>query len=105
MNSSIQSAAGITLGTAALGLTSERAFGANNKVVLGLIGAGPRGSLLAEGRMKDAKNVETKYVCEVDDTRGHGVIRNIEKCPKEDHQEKEVCSFGQEKRLLGFYLE
>lgn len=79
LNSSIQSAAGITLGTTALGFSSGRAFGANNKVVLGLIGAGPRGSLLAEGIMKDAKNVETKYVCDVDDTRGHGVIRNIAK--------------------------
>ena len=29
--------------------------------------------------MNDAKNVETKYVCEVDDTRGHGTCRKLEK--------------------------
>ena len=63
---------------AALARSSTRVLGANEKVVLGLIGAGGRGSLLIEGMTEDADNVETKYVCEVDSTRGHGTIRNLE---------------------------
>jgi len=78
LDGSIRTTAGITLGMAALARTSPRAFGANDRVVLGLIGAGGRGSLLTEGMVKDADNVEAKYVCEVDETRGHGVIKNLE---------------------------
>jgi len=72
LGESIRGTAGITLGVAAVASTSTRVLGANEKVVLGLIGAGGRGSLLIQGMTKDADNVETKYVCEVDDTRGHG---------------------------------
>ncbi len=79
LGESIRGTAGITLGVAAVASTSTRVLGANEKVVLGLIGAGGRGSLLIQGMTKDADNVETKYVCEVDDTRGHGTIANLEK--------------------------
>lgn len=79
MDGSIRSTAGITLGMTALARMSRRAYGANNKVVLGVIGAGERGSLLTEGMVKDAENVEAKYVCEVDETRGHGLMANLEK--------------------------
>jgi len=68
----------MSLGVATLSLAPRKVLGANDKVVLGLIGAGARGSLLIEGMTK-SKNVETKYVCEVDDRRGHGTIRNLEK--------------------------
>ncbi|MCK5558018.1 MAG: Gfo/Idh/MocA family oxidoreductase, partial [Candidatus Hydrogenedentes bacterium] len=78
LGGSIRGTAGITLGMAALARSSTRVLGANEKVVLGLIGAGGRGSLLIEGMTEDADNVETKYVCEVDSTRGHGTIRNLE---------------------------
>lgn len=79
LNDSIRGAAGVTVGMTALGMPARRVLGANNKVVIGLVGAGPRGCLLIEGIMNDAKNVETKYVCEVDDTRGHGTCRKLEK--------------------------
>lgn len=78
LNGSIRGAAGVSLGVAAFSLTGRKVLGANNKVVLGLIGAGARGSLLIEGMTK-SDYVETKYVCEVDGTRGRGTIRNLEK--------------------------
>ena len=33
------------------------------------------------------------------------VIRNIDKCRQENHQEKEVCSFGRESGPRSFCLE
>jgi predicted dehydrogenase len=52
---------------------------ANNKVVLALIGAGGRGSQLILSMFRCADNVEVKYVCEVDEQRGGGVIKELEK--------------------------
>jgi len=78
LKDSLKSAAGVSLGLSAMSLGSPKAFGANDKIVLGLIGAGARGSLLTEGMTKE-ENVETKYVCEVDNTRGYGTIKNLEK--------------------------
>jgi len=79
LNDSIQGAAGVTLGVTALNLLPRRVLGANDRIVLGLVGAGARGSLLTEGMTEKANNVETKYICEVDDTRGHGAMKNLEK--------------------------
>ncbi len=70
---------GAAVGMAAISLTSpKKVLGANDKIVLGIVGAGGRGSLLIEGMTK-ADNVETKYLCEVDETRGYGAMRNLEK--------------------------
>ncbi len=43
LSGSIRGAAGLSLGIATLSLTSRKVLGANDKVVLGLIGAGARG--------------------------------------------------------------
>ncbi len=48
-----------------------------DKVVLGLIGAGGRGSMLAHG-FASLPNVEFKYVCDVDATRGASLPRDLE---------------------------
>ena len=48
--------------------------GANDRVVLALIGAGSWGTNLALNTMDLNQNVEFKYVCDVDDTRGGRVI-------------------------------
>jgi predicted dehydrogenase len=53
--------------------------GANNKVVLALIGAGGRGSQVILSLKHCAENVEVKYVCDVDDERGGSVIQELAK--------------------------
>jgi predicted dehydrogenase len=53
--------------------------GANNKVVLALIGAGGRGSGVILNLYHNAKNVEVKYICEVDDQRGGNVVQELGK--------------------------
>ncbi len=50
---------------------------ANSKVVLALIGAGGRGSVLV-GNLAKVENAEFKYVCEVNDEKGGALIRKLE---------------------------
>jgi len=73
---SIRGAAGMSLGMTTLSMNSRRVLGANNKVVLGLIGAGRYGHKVITSITK-LKNVETKYVCEVDGRRGAGAIKEL----------------------------
>ena len=77
LNGSIRNAAGISLATAALSLAPRRVLGANEKVVLALIGAGGRGSVVIQALTK-LDNVETKYVCDIDDTRGGWAMQTLE---------------------------
>ncbi|MDR3268519.1 MAG: Gfo/Idh/MocA family oxidoreductase, partial [Tannerella sp.] len=53
--------------------------GANNKVVLALIGAGGRGTQVILSLQRCAGNVEVKYVCDVDNERGGSVIKDLAK--------------------------
>ncbi|MDR2847624.1 MAG: Gfo/Idh/MocA family oxidoreductase [Bacteroidales bacterium] len=53
--------------------------GANDKVVLALIGAGGRGSMVILSIMQNTTNVEVKYVCDVDAERGGSVIQQLGK--------------------------
>jgi predicted dehydrogenase len=53
--------------------------GANNKVVLALIGAGGRGTQVILGMQQCAKDVEVKYVCDVDNQRGGNAIKELSK--------------------------
>jgi predicted dehydrogenase len=53
--------------------------GANNKVVLALIGAGGRGTSVILSLKQCAENVEVKYVCDVDDERGGSAIQELAK--------------------------
>ncbi|MDA3867588.1 MAG: Gfo/Idh/MocA family oxidoreductase [Salinivirgaceae bacterium] len=59
--------------------SSSNSQGANDRVVLALIGAGGWGTGLAINVMDINKNVAIKYVCDVDDTRGGMAIAEIEK--------------------------
>jgi predicted dehydrogenase len=52
---------------------------ASDKVVLGLIGAGARGSRLILDFRKNCQGVEVKYICDVDSTRGGRAISEIGK--------------------------
>ncbi len=65
------------LGAAAAGLPVARAQSPNNKVVLGLIGAGGRGSQLG-ANFATIENTEFKYVCEVNAARGAELMRKLE---------------------------
>lgn len=53
--------------------------GANDKVVLALIGAGGRGTQVILSMQKCTPGVEVKYVCEVDKERGGRAIDELEK--------------------------
>ena len=53
--------------------------GANSKVVLALIGAGGRGTQVILSLQQCAKNVEVKYVCDVDSQRGGNAIKELSK--------------------------
>ncbi len=52
---------------------------ANDKVILALIGAGGRGTRLILTTQKCCPNVEVKYICDVDDTRGGNAVAELEK--------------------------
>jgi len=52
---------------------------ANDKVILALIGAGGWGTTLILNIVEINKNVQIKYVCDVDDTRGGRAIKELEK--------------------------
>jgi len=62
-----------------------RARGANDRVVLGLIGCGGRGGSVARGFAAE-QNVDFKYVCEVNNLRGHDFTDEMEK--KQGHRPK-----------------
>ena len=52
---------------------------ANDKVILSLIGAGGRGTQNILSFMNCCKNIEVKYICEVDEERGGRVIDELGK--------------------------
>ena len=53
--------------------------GADSKVVLALIGAGGRGTQVILSLQQCDKNVEVKYVCDVDNQRGGNAIKELSK--------------------------
>ena len=75
---SIRGATGMSLGMTTLSMASGGVAGANDKVVLALIGAGNYGHKVITRMTKNNKNVKTKYVCEVDGKRGAGTIKELE---------------------------
>ena len=79
VSASVKGAAGFAAGVAVLSQTrSTRAQSANNKVVLALIGAGGRGSVLAHN-FAQVENVEFKYICDVNSNRGGDLVRDFAK--------------------------
>ncbi len=74
----LQQAGGAAAGAVALGMAGSRAAGANDRVVLGMIGPGGHGSgLLASFAAQ--KDVEVAYVCDVDSNRMDAAARAVEK--------------------------
>ena len=62
-----------------INMINSSIIGANNKVILGLIGAGGRGTSLILNVFKNCPEVEVKYVCDVDATRGGHAIEELSK--------------------------
>jgi predicted dehydrogenase len=62
--------------------SAQGAKGANDRVVLALIGAGNWGTNLILTVADINKNVFVKYICDVDDTRGGRAITELEKIQK-----------------------
>jgi predicted dehydrogenase len=52
---------------------------ANEKIILGLIGAGGRGTNLILDFNKNCPGIEVKYICDVDATRGGYAIEELRK--------------------------
>ena len=74
VETSIQGAVAIAAGAFAVQATRQvRAQSAQEKVVIGLVGAGGRGRYLLEHFLAQG-NVEAKYVCDVEDARGHAAV-------------------------------
>jgi hypothetical protein len=69
--------AGVALGTSGLFTTSCR--GANDKIVLALIGSGDRGLATIISCCQANANVEVKTVCDVDDLKSANAAAEIEK--------------------------
>jgi len=53
--------------------------GANDKIVLGLVGAGGRGTTIILDFYKNCPGVEVKYICDVDSSRGGHAISELGK--------------------------
>jgi predicted dehydrogenase len=66
-------------GSAMSALAQDRVKGANDKLVLALIGAGSRGTSVIQGLLKNNQNVEAKYVCDINDERGGEAIAGLTK--------------------------
>jgi predicted dehydrogenase len=70
-------ASGLTLGTSAIIPSSS--LGANDKVVLAIIGSGNRGTSVIINTCRANSNVEIKTVCDVNDLKAARAIGRIEK--------------------------
>ncbi len=76
INSTILGTAGLAVGPSVI--ATGAAFGANDKVVLALIGAGGRGRGTIINACKVNQGVEIKYVCDVNDHKSALTINKIE---------------------------
>ena len=86
-------AAAALSGAALNALAQDRVKGANDKVVLALIGAGGRGTQVILSLLKVNKNVEVKYVCDINDKRGAEVMTGLAKL--QDHAPTRVKDMRQ----------
>ncbi len=79
VGTSMKNATAMAAGASALAVAQPAPAGSpNDKVVLGLIGAGGRGRIVIK-HMAKLENVEVKYVCDVEDARGNGAAAELEK--------------------------
>jgi len=94
LSSSVKNAAAVSLSMAAVGLTTRRVLGANDKVVLGIIGAGGRGPGVLLNIVKKIPNVEVKYICDVNQLKGISLSEELKKmqgyAPKREIEMRKV---------------
>ena len=93
IGSTLIGSAGISLGASNLPFPSS-VLGANDKIVLGLIGSGSRGLSTIVSTCQINANVVIKTVCDVNDIKAGKAIQAIEKelgyTPKHSRNMKEV---------------
>ena len=91
VNKSMKGAAVLAAGTSVH--TAARGESANEKVVVALLGAGGRGRHVMR-QMAALENVECKFVCDLEDSRGGGAVAELEKiqgsAPKFTKEMREV---------------
>lgn len=75
--SSLGISAGLAAATVLGGAPAQAARGPNDKIVVGLIGCGGRGTADAT-RFKNLPNVEVAYVCDVDDARRMAAMKALD---------------------------
>ena len=75
---SMKRAAVLAAGTSAAGARLVRAGSANNRVVVALLGAGGRGRGVMR-QMAALEDVECKYVCDLEDSRGAAAVDELTK--------------------------
>ena len=86
VSTSVKGTAGIAAGASLFSLASGAGGqSANDRVVLGLVGAGGRGSELAR-KFSQIENVEFKYICDPQSGRGGDLMREFEKKQKRPPQ-------------------
>jgi predicted dehydrogenase len=78
LSRAITGAAGVALGSSLIGVSSCSVFG-SGKIVLGLIGCGSRGIEVLIKTCQGNKNVQVKYVCDVNDKNSAGAAEQINK--------------------------
>jgi predicted dehydrogenase len=78
VHTSAKSALALAAGAAILPRALAVGKSPNDKVLLALIGAGGRGSMLARS-FSQVPNLEFKYVCEVNEANGRELIKDLEK--------------------------
>ncbi len=78
INKTVFGTAGVSLGVSVMPVVSSY-MGANDKIVLALIGAGARGTETIISACKVNENVEVKTVCDVNDLKARRAVSAVEK--------------------------
>ncbi len=76
---SISGITSLSLSSSAIATTNLPFLGSNDKIIIGLIGCGGRGTSVTLSMLKNSSNVEVKYVCDVNDLRGWEIKDELEK--------------------------
>ena len=89
----LRQAGAAVIGAAAFGAPQTRAAGANDRIVLGVIGPGGQGSGLLKSFVAQ-KDVEVAYVCDADANRMNAAAKAVEnatgKAPRADKDMRRI---------------
>ncbi len=105
IRASATSLAGVAAGAAVVkSRVVARALSPNERISLALVGAGGRGYVLAEN-FSSLTNVQFKYVCEVNERQGAGVLRKLEQAqPRAPQRVKDFRRALEDKEVDGVVI-